>query len=126
MNISINDQSYVDQARLFKVLTHSVRLKILDLLREDEECVCHIEAHLGYRQAYISQQLKVLRSAGIIEENREGRNIFYKIKNPAIFSLIDAIRKIDDGEPMNNEYAHTVVCSCPKCQTKSMKWKKDN
>jgi DNA-binding transcriptional ArsR family regulator len=121
MNISINDQSYVDQARLFKILTHSVRLKILDLLREDEECVCHIEAHLGYRQAYISQQLKVLRSAGIIEENRDGRNIFYRIKNPAIFSLIDAIKKINDGEPMTNEYVNTVVCSCPKCQTKSMK-----
>ncbi|MEW6406696.1 MAG: permease [Chloroflexota bacterium] len=46
------------------ILMHPARLGILDLLREGEACVCHMEAVFGYRQAYISQQLMVLRDAG--------------------------------------------------------------
>jgi DNA-binding transcriptional ArsR family regulator len=44
-----------ESAKLFKTLMHPARLEILEILREGEHCVCHIEAALGYRQAYISQ-----------------------------------------------------------------------
>jgi len=55
------------QAEIFKLLSHPCRLAILYTLRSGEECVCHMEATLGYRQAYLSQQLAVLRQAGIIQ-----------------------------------------------------------
>ena len=60
-----DSQPYEAQAQWLKVLTHPARLAILNILRDGEHCVCHMEAHLGYRQAYISQQLMVLREAGI-------------------------------------------------------------
>ena len=63
---SVKLQSYEAQAQLLKVLTQSARLAILNILRDSEHCVCHMEAYLGYRQAYISQQLMVLREAGLI------------------------------------------------------------
>jgi DNA-binding transcriptional ArsR family regulator len=50
---------YEQETKLYKSLMHPARLAILDLLREGEECVCHMEATFGYRQAYISQQLMV-------------------------------------------------------------------
>ena len=60
------------QAQAFKALTHPARIAILEILRDGEHCVCHMEAYLGVRQAYLSQQLAVLREAGLIEGEIEG------------------------------------------------------
>ena len=73
-------QPFEAQAQLLKVLTHPARLAILNILRDGEHCVCHMEAYLGYRQAYISQQLAVLREAGLIQDRRDGWNIFYRVR----------------------------------------------
>ncbi len=51
--------------QIYKALTHPARIAILRILQDGEHCVCHLEAHLGYRQAYISQQLSVLRDADL-------------------------------------------------------------
>lgn len=95
---------------------HPARLAILDLLREGEECVCHIEAYLGYRQAYISQQLMVLREAGLVEDRRVGWNIFYHVIKPEIYDVIEAAVRVT-GEKLirlpQRRMEH--ACSCPKC-----------
>ena len=89
-------QTYDLQIQIFKVLTHPARLAILEILRDGEHCVCHMEAYLGYRQAYISQQLAVLRKAGLILDRRDGWNIYYRVINPQIYAVLDAVlRKID-------------------------------
>src|SRR5512133_1433229 len=85
---------YDAQAQLLKVLTHPARLAILNILREGEHCVCHMEAHLGYRQAYISQQLMVLREAGLIQDRRDGWNVFYRVAEPRIFAVLSAVEQI--------------------------------
>ncbi len=72
MTRKITPPILVDQAEIFKLLSHPCRLAILYTLRSGEECVCHMEATLGYRQAYLSQQLAVLREAGIIQDRRDG------------------------------------------------------
>jgi DNA-binding transcriptional ArsR family regulator len=54
------------EARLFRILSNPARLDLLACLRDGEACVCHLEAALGLRQAYISQQLAVLRQAGLV------------------------------------------------------------
>ena len=112
--ISINLDS---QADFFKVLTHPARLAILEILREGEHCVCHMEAHLGYRQAYISQQLAVLRESGLIADRREGWNIFYRVTEPRIFEVLDAARRLN-GQPLFESGRLDVACSCPHCSLK--------
>jgi DNA-binding transcriptional ArsR family regulator len=59
---------FEESARLFKTLMHPARLEILETLRDGEHCVCHMEAALGYRQAYISQHLSVLREASLVHD----------------------------------------------------------
>jgi DNA-binding transcriptional ArsR family regulator len=108
------EQTYEAQARILKVVAHPARLAILDLLREGEQCVCHMEANLGYRQAYISQQLAVLREAGLIEDRREGWNSFYRVADPRIYLVVDAVRAITGDFP-RNLILHAVACPCPKC-----------
>ena len=103
-------------ARLFKALVHPARLAILDILRNGEQCVCHIEANLGYRQAYISQQLAVLREAGLIQDHRDGLNIYYRIIRPEVFALIDVGRTMVGLEiPRSPFTGPRAACPCPKC-----------
>ena len=103
------------ETRLFKALNHPARLAILDALREREACVCHLEAHLGQRQAYISQQLMVLREAGMVLDRREGLNHYYRIADPRVFALLDTARAVAGSQPARPLPTGPVACPCPKC-----------
>ena len=111
----IDVQPYEVQAQRFKLLTHPVRLAILDILRDGEHCVCHLEAYLGYRQAYISQQVAVLREAGLIQDRRDGWNIFYRVTDPLIYSVLDTIQLMT-GQPAASFQREGIVCPCPHCK----------
>jgi ArsR family transcriptional regulator len=111
-----SSQLFDEQVQLFKLLAHPARLAILETLRHGEECVCHMEATLGYRQAYLSQQLAILREAGIIQDRRDGWNIFYRVTKPDIFHILDAVNELE-GQP-SNEFTQRLIspdCPCPKC-----------
>ena len=113
------------EVKIFKALMHPARMAILKELRQDEQCVCHLEAHLGYRQAYISQQLMVLRDAGIVEDRRDGWNIFYRVIEPKIYSILETAAEIAGAAVPDAAVAlpsHSrkflnklKTCPCPKC-----------
>ena len=107
-------KAYDLQAEIFKVLTHPARLAILDILRDGEHCVCHMEAWLGFRQAYISQQLSVLRQAGLIRDRRDGWNIYYQIADERIYLVLDQVREMT-GSKAVELISPVSVCCCPKC-----------
>jgi DNA-binding transcriptional ArsR family regulator len=109
-------QPYEENAQLFKLLTHPVRLAILDILRDGEHCVCHMEAYLRYRQAYISQQVAVLREAGLIQDRRDGWNIFYRVTDARIYSVLDTIQLMT-GQPAAALNRDGVECPCPHCSS---------
>ena len=100
--------------QVFKILTHPARIAILEILRDGEHCVCHMEAHLGFRQAYISQQLAVLREGGLIQDRRDGWNIFYRVVDPRIFQVLDMVQKITSQEIPDLHQAG-FRCTCPRC-----------
>ncbi len=107
-------------AKLFKTLMHPARLEILDILRKGEACVCHMEAALGYRQAYISQQLMVLREAGLVQDRRDGWNIYYRVVDPNVYAVIDAAQQAQGGARVlarrkTTQVAKVDGCSCPHC-----------
>jgi DNA-binding transcriptional ArsR family regulator len=106
-------------AALFKLLSHPSRLAILQVLRDGEECVCHMEAALGLRQAYISQQLMVLRQVGLVADRREGWNVFYRVVKPEVYALLDAalatVRPAGVSVLVMRK-AKSAACPCPKCQ----------
>jgi DNA-binding transcriptional ArsR family regulator len=110
---------YQTQTQFFKVLMHSTRLAILDILRDGEQCVCHMEAVFGLRQAHISQHLMVLRDAGLVTDRRDGWNVFYRVIRPEVYQVIDAMNAFSD-KPSGNPFAaelrkHKHACPCPKC-----------
>jgi ArsR family transcriptional regulator len=107
-------QYHENQVQIFKALTHPTRLAILEMLRDGEHCVCHMEAFLGVRQAALSQQLSILRDAKLIQDRRDGWNIFYRVADPRIFSIIDASQKML-GERDSSLQKTNIQCPCPAC-----------
>lgn len=101
------------QAQLFRLLMHPTRVAILNILRDGEQCVCHMEAQLGQPQAYISQQLAVLRKAHLIADRRDGLNIFYHIMRPEVIRLLDSAAAMVGVAQLVK--VSTADCPCPKC-----------
>ncbi len=81
---------YRQQATFLKAVAHPVRLQILDMLRQGEVCVCHIERAIHQRQAYVSQQLMVLREAGLVESRKDGLQVYYWIDDPMVIDLLES------------------------------------
>jgi ArsR family transcriptional regulator len=113
----LDTQALDAQTQVFKILTHPARIAILNILRDGEHCVCHMETYLGFRQSYISQQLAVLREASLIQDRRDGWNIFYRVVNPDIYAVLDAVQKFVEIEP-NDVQESSVNCNCPTCLAK--------
>lgn len=98
---------------LFKAFSHPARIAILEELREGEHCVCHLEALLGARQSYISQQLAVLRECGLISDRRDGWNVYYQVKDARVFQLLDAAYEMTGQKPTPRSAVEG--CPCPRC-----------
>jgi len=109
--------AYDHQAGLLKALAHPVRLQILDILRDGEQCVCHFEAVLKLRQAYISQQLITLRRAGLVADRRDGLRVYYCITDRAVLRMVDQTRGIlqRQGVTLTAQNLTPHECSCPSC-----------
>jgi DNA-binding transcriptional ArsR family regulator len=119
MNIGeSNMDSYEIQSNLLKALSHSTRLAILGILRDGEQCVCHIEATLNLRQAYVSQQLMILKQAGLLEFRRDGLNLYYRVVKPEIFNVLDTLSSVTGVPAKMPKHSHANAdCPCPKCNS---------
>ncbi|MHB1612198.1 MAG: ArsR/SmtB family transcription factor [Sulfobacillus sp.] len=82
------------KADLFKTLGHPVRLWILELLRGGEKTVTELQQSLEIEASSVSQQLSVMRSHQLVESRKIGTSVFYTVRDPYVFDLLDIARKI--------------------------------
>jgi ArsR family transcriptional regulator len=78
-------------ARQLELLAHPARLRIVIELREKEACVSELQAALARPQPYVSQQLCVLREAGIVACRREGQFVYYRLVDPFVEQLLEEV-----------------------------------
>jgi ArsR family transcriptional regulator len=102
-------ESHQQIAELFRLLSHPVRLRILDELRRDEACVCHLQAVLERPQAYVSQQLRVLREAEVVTDRKDGLLVYYRVSDPQVAQLLEDVLGATKDRTTSRE------CPCPKC-----------
>jgi len=104
--------------QLFKLMGDPFRVRLLLALTEQEACVCHLECLLGKRQAYISQHLMSLREAGVLTTRREGKYIFYRLKDRGVLTLVRQAAEIlginDKGKTKSIDI-NLSKCECPNC-----------
>lgn len=82
------------KAELFRVLGHPARLRILELLRDGERSVGELQLALELDSSGTSQHLSALRKQGLLESQREGTSVFYRVKDPRTFQLLETARQI--------------------------------
>jgi len=102
---------------LLASISNPVRVQILLAIGTGEACVCHLETLLELRQAYISQQLMLLRKKKIITSRRDGKYIYYRLVNPEVLNVLRAA-----GEMLGVSEDALVIqdhlnCDCPSCNT---------
>ena len=98
--VSVPNYEYLSDR--FKLLAHPERLRILDALRRDAECVCHLEALLGKPQPYVSQQLRILREANLIVDEKDGLNVYYRLVDEEMTAWLDVVLGPVAGEHSAN------------------------
>ncbi|MTJ52578.1 helix-turn-helix transcriptional regulator [Anabaena sp. UHCC 0253] len=89
------------KADFSKVLSNPVRIQILDTLRQGEQNVNYIAQWLEVDASSISQQLGVLRRLNLVTSRKQGNYVFYSIRDPAIFKVLDAALEVFNNHLVN-------------------------
>lgn len=102
-------------SEIFEILSTPSRLQVLLVIGSSEACVCHLEAALGLRQAYISQQLMYLREKNIITARREGKYIYYSLADLALLDILYQAARLSGLSDEQIKIQPSPDCPCPHC-----------
>ncbi|MCD6328298.1 winged helix-turn-helix transcriptional regulator [bacterium] len=87
---------YEARAAIIKALAHPTRLFIVDHLAKEKTCVCILSKMVGADMSTVSRHLSILKSVGIIEDEKVGPQVFYHLKVPCVlnfFGCVEAVMK---------------------------------
>jgi ArsR family transcriptional regulator len=88
------DEVYRLQAEVLKTLANPKRLEIIHLLAEGPREVSRLAEELGISQPNVSQHLALMRSAGVVEAERDGREVRYRLSDPEIICACETMRGV--------------------------------
>ncbi|HEX8638937.1 MAG TPA: metalloregulator ArsR/SmtB family transcription factor [Pyrinomonadaceae bacterium] len=120
-----------EMENLFLALADKTRLRLLNLMREDEVCVCFFTEVLGESQPKVSRHLSYLRNAGIVSARRDGKWIHYRIEESKSFFaaqvLRDTLQWLAAQTEMQNDYEKlAIACCAPNAPVTIMRAPKPN
>lgn len=92
---------------VFKALGHPARVTIVRQLSEGERCVCDLVEAVGLGWSTVSRHLSVLREAGVVEDEKRGLQVFYRLALPCVARFIDCLDEQDSTPETPQE-----GCSC--------------
>lgn len=111
-----NEDFLKEMETFFLALADKTRLRLLNLIRESEVCVCFFTEVLGESQPKISRHLAYLRNAGLVSARREGKWMHYKIETPANFYAAQILQNTLEGlkskDKMREDYDKLVSVCC--------------
>ncbi len=82
------------KADLFKALGHPARVRALEVLVDGERSVGELQPLVGIESSHLSQQLAVLRRAGLVTTRREGSTVVYAVRDPLVAELLDVAKRL--------------------------------
>ena len=93
------------QAEILKALAHPTRLLILDELSEGERSVSELTALVGHEMPTVSRHLSLLKFAGIVEDEKRGAQVFYRLKRRCVMDFFRCIASVRAGEDCESLFA---------------------
>jgi len=91
------------KAEILKALAQPTRLKILELLRNGEKCICEIVPALNGEQSNISRHISLMQKSHLVTTRKDGVRVMVKVRDPEIFNILDRVSKI-----LKNQMKETV------------------
>ena len=92
--LNYNKDFFKQDAEVFKALGHPIRLWIVKQLADGEEhCVCEFVDAVGVKFATVSQHLAVLKNAGIISDDKRGKQVYYRLLCPCLLSALECMSR---------------------------------
>jgi len=85
---------YDARAKIIKAMAHPSRLFIVDELSKGEKCVCVLTEMIGADISTVSKHLSVLKAAGIVQDDKRGSQVFYKLKTPCILNFMSCVEGV--------------------------------
>jgi DNA-binding transcriptional ArsR family regulator len=85
---------YKAQALIIKALAHPTRLFIVDELSRGERCVCELTDMIGVEMPTVSRHLSVLKSAGVLADEKRGAQVFYRLRVPCVLNFFKCIEAV--------------------------------
>jgi len=82
------------KSEIFKALGHSTRLQIVEKLADGEQCVCVLLEMFDIDMSTLSRHLSVLKNAGVVSDERRGKNIYYSLKCPCLVNMIECMEEV--------------------------------
>ena len=82
------------RAEIVKALAHPTRLFIVNELSKGERCVCELREKIGADLSTVSKHLSVLKNAGIVEDDKRGLQVFYRLRVPCIMNFFGCVENV--------------------------------
>src|SRR3954463_10360205 len=82
------------KADLFKALAHPARVRVLEVLAEGERSVGELQPLVGIELSHLSQQLAILRRAGLVASRKDGSSVIYSVKDPLAVELLRVAKRL--------------------------------
>ncbi len=79
------------QAEILKAMSHPSRLFMMQELQSGERCVCELQDAVSSDISTVSKHLSVLRNAGLVEMDKRGTKVFYRLTTPCILKISECI-----------------------------------
>lgn len=82
------------RSKIIKAMAHPTRLFIIDELSRQEKCVCELTEMIGADMSTVSKHLSILKNAGILEDEKRGTQIYYKLKVPCVLNFVQCVESV--------------------------------
>jgi len=82
------------RARVVKAMAHPTRLFIVEELARGERCVCELTAMVGADMSTVSKHLSILRSVGIVQDDKRGNQVYYSLRCPCVLSFFACVEGV--------------------------------
>ncbi len=82
------------RARIIKAMSHPTRLFIADELSRRERCVCGLAEMIGADMSTVSRHLAILKNAGIVEDQKQGVQVFYRLRMGCVLAFFDCVETV--------------------------------
>jgi len=79
------------KAEILKALAQPTRLKILELLRNGEKCICEIVPAINGEQSNISRHISLMQKSNLVTTRKDGVKVMVKVSDPRVFEILDSI-----------------------------------